>query len=309
MKFRDLKYIIEIAKIGSVSGAAKKLFVGQTSLSAILKSVEKEINYDLFTRTPSGVTLTPKGEEALRIMEVMEDNYQRMCDIANLPNLQPSTCNILCYPALCPEIGPFLSMKLSEHNKHALLHMQETLSRKSITSILNGNANIAISAATNLEIGMEQAVAENNGLVFEPLFVDQFCLCVSENSRYANYTEININEIIDLDITSTSYSPQFTGSFPSYNFKKLHQHSIFDNIDCIMRTIIRCDVATIVPAFSVENSPYIKNKSIHRIKLTGFDTAINNFFIHRPADQLSKNELQSLVLIRDFFSTTSNSQS
>ena len=65
MTFQQLKYFIEIAHSGSISKAAKNLFITQPSLSNALKELESEIETELFLRTTKGIMLTPDGVEFL----------------------------------------------------------------------------------------------------------------------------------------------------------------------------------------------------------------------------------------------------
>lgn len=55
MRIEFLNYVIEVAKLGSISAAAKKMWLGTTSMSAIIKNVEDELNTEIFIRTPKGV--------------------------------------------------------------------------------------------------------------------------------------------------------------------------------------------------------------------------------------------------------------
>ena len=66
-------YIVEIAKHGSVSGAASALYMTQSALSAAVKDMEEELGIRIFTRTNRGVILTPDGEDCLRYCrEILE---------------------------------------------------------------------------------------------------------------------------------------------------------------------------------------------------------------------------------------------
>ena len=66
---------LEVARRGSVSRAAEALFVTQPTLTARLKSLERELGTPLFLRTPQGMRLTDAGrawipfaERALRAL-------------------------------------------------------------------------------------------------------------------------------------------------------------------------------------------------------------------------------------------------
>lgn len=61
MRTEYLEYLLEVARTKSISAAAKKLFIGQTTLSAIINSVENELNVKIFQRTHRGVALRPMG--------------------------------------------------------------------------------------------------------------------------------------------------------------------------------------------------------------------------------------------------------
>lgn len=93
MTIQQLKYIITIAEKGSITEAAKDLYVSQPSLSGAIKEVEKEIKITIFSRCRTGVALTKEGMEFLgyvrqvvQQMELLESKYissqspkQRFC--------------------------------------------------------------------------------------------------------------------------------------------------------------------------------------------------------------------------------------
>ena len=62
MTLLQLKYVVEVAAAGTISGAAKKLYIAQPSLTAAIKELEHEIGFSLFTRTNKGVVISPDGE-------------------------------------------------------------------------------------------------------------------------------------------------------------------------------------------------------------------------------------------------------
>ena len=65
MTLLQLKYIVVIAETGSISEAAKKLYIAQPSLSLAVKELEKELGIVIFSRTNKGVVLSAEGEEFL----------------------------------------------------------------------------------------------------------------------------------------------------------------------------------------------------------------------------------------------------
>lgn len=65
MTFQQLQYILEVGKTGSVTGAAKNLFVSSSSVSISLNALEKELGYPLFNRTQKGLIPTESGKQVL----------------------------------------------------------------------------------------------------------------------------------------------------------------------------------------------------------------------------------------------------
>ena len=61
MTLQQLRYVTTIANIGSISEAAKRLFVSQPSLTKAIKELEKEMGITIFDRTNKGITVSNEG--------------------------------------------------------------------------------------------------------------------------------------------------------------------------------------------------------------------------------------------------------
>ena len=65
MTLQQLKYVIEVADKGSITEAAKSLFIAQPSLSAAIHDLETETATKIFLRNSRGILITPEGAEFL----------------------------------------------------------------------------------------------------------------------------------------------------------------------------------------------------------------------------------------------------
>ena len=63
MDYNSLKYIITVNKHRSISKAADELFLTQPNISKAIQNVEKEIGFQIFTRTSRGVATTIEGKD------------------------------------------------------------------------------------------------------------------------------------------------------------------------------------------------------------------------------------------------------
>ena len=56
------RIFFEVAKAGSISKAAKLLYISQPAISKSILRLEENLEIALFTRTSKGVSLTPEGQ-------------------------------------------------------------------------------------------------------------------------------------------------------------------------------------------------------------------------------------------------------
>src|SRR5215203_1405774 len=76
MDFGQLKTLIHVAELGSISKAADRLNIAQPALSRQIQLLEKELGVPLFERHGRGMVITETGrdvlEHAARIMTEIE---------------------------------------------------------------------------------------------------------------------------------------------------------------------------------------------------------------------------------------------
>lgn len=65
MKTEHLQYMILTAEQGSISKAARLLYMTQPQLSNIIRDMEQSLQFPIFVRKQNGVTPTPQGEQFL----------------------------------------------------------------------------------------------------------------------------------------------------------------------------------------------------------------------------------------------------
>lgn len=80
MTFQQLQYLLEVYRAGSISDAARKLFVAQSSVSNAISHLEKELGFPIFFRSRAGVWPTERGQKVLEQASLICENYQRMTE-------------------------------------------------------------------------------------------------------------------------------------------------------------------------------------------------------------------------------------
>jgi LysR family hydrogen peroxide-inducible transcriptional activator len=78
MEFRQLQYVLAVAKEKNFTRAALKLLIAQPSLSQQVAKLEQEIGLTLFERGPSGVELTYAGQLFVEKAQVVVDGAEQL---------------------------------------------------------------------------------------------------------------------------------------------------------------------------------------------------------------------------------------
>ncbi len=78
MRIEDLRYLIQVADIGSISLAADACYITQQGLSRIISNLEKELGVSLFHRSKNHIRLTDVGELVVERARELDGLYQHM---------------------------------------------------------------------------------------------------------------------------------------------------------------------------------------------------------------------------------------
>lgn len=84
MTLQQLKYVVTVAEKGTLSDAAKELFVSQPALTKAIKELEDEMNIRIFSRTNKGVIVFRERDRFLgyarQVLEqtnLLEEEYKK----------------------------------------------------------------------------------------------------------------------------------------------------------------------------------------------------------------------------------------
>lgn len=81
MTFQQLQYLLAIHEAGSISQAAKNLFVSQPSISVSLSTLEEELGFSIFTRNQRGLVPTPEGSRAIEYARCICSSHKNLTSI------------------------------------------------------------------------------------------------------------------------------------------------------------------------------------------------------------------------------------
>ncbi|KTW20109.1 LysR family transcriptional regulator [Staphylococcus warneri] len=132
MNTNSVQYLEAVGRFGSISQAAKHLYISQPYLSKFIKEVESELGVTLINRDSNPITLTYAGERYLDYMNQIKYTYKEMKqELQNISALKKGRLVIGVNPILAahtlydilPEFikaYPGIELKLIEEPSHRI---------------------------------------------------------------------------------------------------------------------------------------------------------------------------------------------
>lgn len=138
MDIKQLTYFVTVAEEGTISAAAKKLFLSQPPLTVKIHELENELGCLLFERTPRQMVLTDAGKllytRAIPLLQMVEVTREEVMDQGSESGgtvriglissvIQTKICTVLCDYA---RLHPRVTLDFYESNTYQLLEKLRT---------------------------------------------------------------------------------------------------------------------------------------------------------------------------------------
>lgn len=204
MKIEHFRYLVEIDKYHTISAAAKALYMGQTTLSSIVKSMEEELGYSIFQRTPKGVVLTQKGEQLMELAREITDKYEEVMVLKSEAAVISYPLNILFAPSLAENLPLELNQTLREIDATSLFKFSIAHRDRILSEVLNDSANIGVTYLFADEyVDMVYSAAKYK-IDVEKIKKDKFYLVVGKEHRLADKKTVTLEDLRDIKVASES---------------------------------------------------------------------------------------------------------
>jgi DNA-binding transcriptional LysR family regulator len=129
MNLEYLRTYLKVVKLGSLSEAAKDIFISQPAISAQIKSLEKELDVRLIDRGKSGVSMTPAGRMLFNFAEyVCHEYYYMLRNIEHTRGKNLSELNIVTSPVSSEYILPAILSEFRENHTLTSLSLEVSAS-------------------------------------------------------------------------------------------------------------------------------------------------------------------------------------
>jgi DNA-binding transcriptional LysR family regulator len=191
VELRQLEHFLAVVREGSFTAAAGQLYMVQSSLSASLLSLERELGSDLFIRGRKGAELTDAGgallEPARRALSALQDVRDAMAEVNGL---RQGTVRIACLPAGVPQnldLGPTIRRFRREHPA-VEVRLVPADARSMMALVADGDVDFALTPATG-DLGPR--------LSFHALVCTELAIVCPADHRLAGARHINPTDLLD----------------------------------------------------------------------------------------------------------------
>lgn len=309
MRMEHLDYLLEIDKYHSISAAARELFIGQTALSSVVKSIEKEVGFAIFRRTHSGVETTPEGEEALALIWDILSCFEEIKLLQSKSEATPFPVELISSPSINCSIAAPLSKAYQAILPGSNLIFRECEGSDVGGKIIQNDFNVGLTyfgSDIRSNIKDFEAIAQKYQIVVKPVFQDRFYLLVRRDHPFAGRESIHINDVKNMNMAMLSYFSNREASATFVKFQEgRNRFTTYSNVSLIKEAIIKNNLVSTLSGYAIFHERSEDNSLLRAIPLTGLlkDDSMVLCLIHRNLKNLRYSEQVLIKCIEDYFSS------
>ena len=173
MTLQQLKYADAVASCGSLSEAARQVFVTQPTLTEAIRTLEEELRIAIFTRSSRGVALTHEGEEFLASARLILDDAARIQEKYTGKAVRRPQFSVSCQHYAFAVEAFMEVVRATGHADAYDFTMRETVTSEIIDDVARHRSEIGILYLSRRNERAIMKFLRKEELVFEELFKAQ----------------------------------------------------------------------------------------------------------------------------------------
>lgn len=188
MTLQQLKYADAVAACGSVSEAARRLFVTQPTLTESIRALEEELRIAIFTRSNRGITVTREGDEFLASTRQILDDAARITEKYTGKAVRRPQFAVSCqHYAFAVEA--FMEVVKGNDAASYDFTLRETVTSEIIDDVARHRSEIGVIYLSHRNERAISKILKKEELTFEELFVSRPHVFIGRNHPLATKTD------------------------------------------------------------------------------------------------------------------------
>ncbi|QLY77884.1 LysR family transcriptional regulator [Clostridium intestinale] len=196
MTLQQLKYVVTVADKGTISEAAKELFISQPSLTKAIKELENEMQITIFNRTNKGIVVSNAGDEFLAYArQVIEQASLLEERFLNLKKQSPRFSVSTQHYSFA--VNAFVDVIREFGGNQYDFTLRETQTYEIIEDVsrLKSEIGILYTSSKNQEVIMK--LIKQNSLEFQELFIAKPHVFISSKHPLSDREVLTLEELDD----------------------------------------------------------------------------------------------------------------
>jgi DNA-binding transcriptional LysR family regulator len=229
-----MKYADAVAATGSISEAARRVFVTQPTLTESIRALEEELRVAIFTRSNRGVSVTREGDEFLASARQILDDAERIREKYTGKSVRRPQFAVSCqHYAFATEA--FMEVVKANDAESYDFTLRETVTSEIIDDVARHRSEIGILYLNTFNEAVIRKTLRENDLVFTPLFRAKPHVFIGKDNPLAAKAVLTLEDL--KPYPRLSYEQ---GTHNSFYFSE----EILSTADCDKELVV-CDRATL----------------------------------------------------------------
>ncbi|RFU88107.1 LysR family transcriptional regulator [Streptomyces triticagri] len=145
MQLQQLQYFVAVAETRHFTRAAERVHVAQPSLSQQIRSLERELGAELFSRARGNIALTDAGETLLPLARrILADADTARQEVQELVQLRSGRVRLGATPSLCTGLLPDVLRAYHDRFPGIRLLIEEGGSHDLVRELARGSLDLAL---------------------------------------------------------------------------------------------------------------------------------------------------------------------
>ena len=201
MTLQQLKYIVTVAECGTISDAAKQLFISQPSLTNAIKDIEEEMQISIFNRTNKGIIVSNEGDEFLAYArQVLEQYYLLEEKYKNTKKQSPRFSVSSQHYSFA--VNAFVDVIRQFDGNSYDFTLRETQTHEIIEDVSHLKSEIGILYLSDKNREIFKKLIKQNNLIFQQLFIARPHVFICSSHPLAGKKALTLNDLEDFPYLS-----------------------------------------------------------------------------------------------------------
>jgi len=181
MRLEWLNTFIDVSETRNFNRTAERLHITQSTVSSRIRSLEEELDINLFIRGRGGASLTPEGTRLLSYAHNIRMNWNLALKELKGPKNYRGTVKITAQISIWEQLVNEWLIGIRKALPNTAIHMEADYSKNMVEELLVGSLDIAVLYAPEFQSNLE----------VEHLFNEKFVMVATESMQLKQVNQEN----------------------------------------------------------------------------------------------------------------------